>query len=268
MGFIYKITNTINNKCYIGQTRVADPNKRWAGHKKAIKMGTGCPLLQDAVNKYGIDKFTFRVLIICFDEDLNKFEKDYIKKYNSFGENGYNASAGGEPGGTFKGHTHTKENRELFSKINIEYGSRPEVKEHRRNLMLKRYADPEERKRHAEIMKKTRENSKANGTAYVRTKEHTEKIILALKNRCAENIINLKPPTIDWTPHQRSKHSEIMSKVNGRSVNQYNIDGTFVATYPTIINAANNSGINRKAINANLSGRSKISGGFVWKYAT
>lgn len=268
MGYIYRIINKINNKCYIGQTKVADPNKRWIGHKNAIKAGAGCPLLGVAINKYGIDNFIFKVLIICFDEDMNKYEKEYIKKYNSFGDGGYNASACGEPGGTFKGHTHTPENRELFSKINIEYGSRQEVKEHRRNLMIKRFSDPEERKKHGEIMRKVRETSKKNGTGYVRTKEHCENISLALKKRCSDNNINSKPPTIDWTSDQRLKHSEIMSKANGRSVNQYNIDGTFVETYQTIRNAAIISGINRKAISANLSGRSKTSGGFIWKYTT
>ena len=56
MGYIYKITNTVNNKVYIGQTK-QDPNKRWRGHKNAIKNGIGCPLLQKAFNKYGADKF-------------------------------------------------------------------------------------------------------------------------------------------------------------------------------------------------------------------
>ena len=45
-------------------------------------MGIGCPALQDAVNKYGIDKFTFKILLICFDEDRYKFEIEYIIKFN------------------------------------------------------------------------------------------------------------------------------------------------------------------------------------------
>lgn len=267
MGYIYRIINKINGKCYIGQTIKNNPIIRWNGHKRAIQSGKGCPLLRDAVNKYGIENFEFRVLIICFDDDLNAYEKEYIKKYNSFGENGYNASAGGEPGGTFRGHTHSQENRELFSRINIEYGSRPEVREHRRNLMIERFSDPEERRKHGEVMRKAREARKENGTSYIPTKEHCENLSRALKKRCAENIRNSKPPTIDWTPNQRLKHSEIMSKVNGRTVCQYTIDGRLVGTYPTIRSAAKKSGIGEKAIGANLSGRVKITGGFTWKYA-
>jgi group I intron endonuclease len=266
MGYIYQIKNKVNGKSYIGQTMQEDVRKRWNGHINAIKSNTGCPLLQIAVQKYGLENFEFKVIIICFDEDLNRYEKEYIKRYNTFGKDGYNASTGGEPGGTFAGHTHTMENRALFSRINIEYGSRPEVRQHRHELMIKRFSDPEVRKRHGECMRKAREARKENGTDYVRTKEHCENISRALKERCAENIINSKPPTIDWSSHQRSKHSEIMSKVNGRSVCQYTIDGNLVATYPTIRGAAKKSGIGEKAISANLSGRVKITGGFVWKY--
>jgi len=74
MGFIYKITNLITNKCYIGETTKADPEKRWMQHKNTIKRGIGCPALQSAVIKHGIDNFKFEILLICFDEDRYKYE--------------------------------------------------------------------------------------------------------------------------------------------------------------------------------------------------
>ncbi len=80
MGFIYKISNDINDKVYIGETIRHEPLLRWNAHKAAIKSGKGCPLLQKAVNKYGIEHFKFEVLIICFDDDVYKYEKEYIKK--------------------------------------------------------------------------------------------------------------------------------------------------------------------------------------------
>jgi len=49
MGFIYKITNTITHKCYIGETKQSNPESRWKKHKNTIKNGLGCPALQDAV---------------------------------------------------------------------------------------------------------------------------------------------------------------------------------------------------------------------------
>lgn len=80
---IYKITNTITHKCYIGETKQSNPESRWKKHKNTIKNGLGCPALQDAVKKYGIENFKFDILLICFDEDHYKYEIKYIKKYNS-----------------------------------------------------------------------------------------------------------------------------------------------------------------------------------------
>lgn len=264
MGYIYQIKNKINGKSYIGQTSQEDVKIRWNSHIRAIRSNTGCPLLQIAVQKYGLDNFEIKLIIICFDKDLNKYEKEYIKRYNTFGEGGYNASAGGEPGGTFAGHTHTKENCELFSRINLEYGSRPEVRQHRRELIIKRFSDPEERKRHGERMRQSYQERKEAGTQYVRTKEHSEKISQALKDRYIDT--NVSP--IDWTDEKRKQHSEKMTRINGRKINQYDLTGNLIASYPSIIAAANALNHNRKAINANLRNRTKSSGGFIWKYVT
>jgi group I intron endonuclease len=108
MGFIYKITNIITKKCYIGETKKANPYLRWNEHRSKIEKGIGCPALQDAVNKYGINNFEFKILIICFDEDRYKFEIEYIKKFNSIVSNGYNLTKGGEGGG-FQGKKHNIE---------------------------------------------------------------------------------------------------------------------------------------------------------------
>ena len=114
MGFIYKITNTITYKCYIGETTKADPEKRWMQHKNTIKRGVGCPALQNSVIKHGIDNFKFEILLICFDEDRFKYEIEYIKKYNTLVPNGYNILEGG-PGGSFKGKKHSEETRKRMS---------------------------------------------------------------------------------------------------------------------------------------------------------
>lgn len=264
MGYIYQIKNKINGKLYIGQTAQEDVKMRWKSHINAIKSNKGCPLLRIAINKYGLENFEFKVIIICFDEDLYSYEKEYIKRYNTFGKDGYNASAGGEPGGTFAGHTHTKENRELFSKINIEYQNRPEVREYRRNLMLKRFSDPEERQKHGKIMRKVNQRQKENGTVYTITKEHREKISMALKLHYNLPKTNL----IDWNIDRKAKHSEIMSRINGKQINQYDLSGTLIASFTTIKVAAETLCLNRKAINAAVVGRTKTSGGFIWKYAT
>ena len=129
MGYIYKITNQISKKCYIGETKKSNPYLRWNEHKRKIDQGIGCPALQDAVKKYGIENFTFEVLIICFDEDRYRFEIEYIKKYNSIAPNGYNLTKGGEGGG-FYGKKHSQETIERIRITSKQkYIDNPELKQ-------------------------------------------------------------------------------------------------------------------------------------------
>jgi group I intron endonuclease len=92
MGYIYKITNTKDGKAYIGQT-TRDVHERWKDH---LKTSSNCTYLKNAINKHGKEFFKFEILIICFDESLNKFESEYINKYNTIVPNGYNLSSGGD----------------------------------------------------------------------------------------------------------------------------------------------------------------------------
>ena len=74
MGYIYKITNSINNLSYVGKSYQLDIKDRWRSHKK-INSKNGFPLLKNAIKIFGIEKFIFSIIIICFDSDL-----DYNKK--------------------------------------------------------------------------------------------------------------------------------------------------------------------------------------------
>ena len=88
--YIYKITNKINNKCYIGQTN--NYVRRFREHRKMYD-GKSSKILYYAFKKYGIDNFDFEVL--DYGENYNELEKYYIEYYNSI-DNGYNISTGGE----------------------------------------------------------------------------------------------------------------------------------------------------------------------------
>ena len=94
MGYIYKIQNLIDNKIYIGQT-IQDIDIRWKQHKN---QNSNCRYLKNAFNKYSINNFKFEIICICFDEDLDKNEIEYMKKYNSIVPNGYNLREGGNSG--------------------------------------------------------------------------------------------------------------------------------------------------------------------------
>lgn len=67
---------------------------RWNKHKSCSNKTLGRYILS-AYKKYGIENFNFQIICICFDEDCNKFEEEYIKKFNTLVPNGYNLRAGG-----------------------------------------------------------------------------------------------------------------------------------------------------------------------------
>jgi group I intron endonuclease len=124
MGAIYRILNRITGKMYIGKTLEKCPYTRWKEHQRNISNNIGCPALRDAVNKYGINNFRFEVLIICFDEDACRYEREYIEKFNTITPNGYNITKGGEGGG-FIGKKHSDKTKELIKQRSIEYFKDP-----------------------------------------------------------------------------------------------------------------------------------------------
>ncbi len=75
---IYKITNIINNKFYIGSS--INIFKRWLEHKDAlIRNVHHCTYLQNSVNKYGIDNFIFEILEeLIFPEG---YERSLIREH-------------------------------------------------------------------------------------------------------------------------------------------------------------------------------------------
>lgn len=103
---IYKITNTINNKCYIGLSR--DVEYRWKEHKHHANYNKRCSSkpLYNAFKKYGIDNFIFEILEECEENELSSREIFYINKYKSNDKKyGYNITNGGESGPSMNGET-------------------------------------------------------------------------------------------------------------------------------------------------------------------
>ena len=93
---VYKITNTINNKIYIGVT-TRTLEERWREHKSRVKERTSH--LYSAFRKYGIENFTIEIIDDTAEsqEELFELEKRYIKQYNSTNPDiGYNATIGGD----------------------------------------------------------------------------------------------------------------------------------------------------------------------------
>lgn len=96
-GFIYKITNTINSKSYIGQT-IQNVKERFYQHcaTKCSKAVSNMAIHR-AINKYGKSNFTVEVIEEIDSANLNDRERYWIKYYNSY-NNGYNSTKGGQDG--------------------------------------------------------------------------------------------------------------------------------------------------------------------------
>ena len=95
MGYIYKITNDINDKVYIGKTQNS-VSQRFSEHlRDAKKESCEKRPLYSAIRKYGEQHFAIHILEECSNEDLSERERYWIKKYGSY-KIGYNATVGGD----------------------------------------------------------------------------------------------------------------------------------------------------------------------------
>lgn len=92
MAYIYKITNNINDKIYIGQTNYILSERLHQHYLDSKKQHRKNRPLYQAINKYGIENFSIELI----EETDNPLEREiyWIEYYGSF-KNGYNATMGG-----------------------------------------------------------------------------------------------------------------------------------------------------------------------------
>ena len=86
---IYKVTNKINGKVYIGQS--VDIGRRWREHMTA----KDDIYFHKAIQKYGVENFEWEVIEQCKKKDLDEREIYWIEYYDSFNK-GYNCTRGGD----------------------------------------------------------------------------------------------------------------------------------------------------------------------------
>lgn len=128
---IYKITNTINGKSYIGKSE--NLAKRMKYHINSLHNGSNKNIhLQNAYTNYGAGTFTIEILEeIQDDTDIDEREKYWIEYYKTYDrEHGYNLTKGGDGGNSYvecmadvEREEHYKRHKELRSgENNINYG--------------------------------------------------------------------------------------------------------------------------------------------------
>jgi group I intron endonuclease len=242
MGYIYLITNTINGKRYVGQTQREDIEKRWKEHKICDKYTIGRCLL-NAYKKHGIETFKFQIICVCFDEDCNKFEGEYIEKYNTLSPKGYNLKSGGRHG------RHHPETIKLISEKLKGRQLTPVTDEIRRKNSQSKMGD------------------KNHNFGKSITEERRIKLSNAIKRIWQERRDN-------GTFNEYIKNSSVPFSQKGRispnrkAVGKYDDKGSLLETYTSTVEAGLKMGISSSTIACVCRGVKsyKTAGGFIWKF--
>lgn len=169
---IYKIVSPSGN-FYIGSSKQIP--KRWADHRRHLEKGTHTnSILQNAVNKYGLDALSFEKILICQPSELLFYEQllldSYKPKYNICDKAGSGPSRKGIP----FSEEH-KKNLSISSKGNKSRTGKPHTEETKRKQSQARLGI----KYSEETIQKMRES----GRTKIFTEEHRKNISLARTGR-------------------------------------------------------------------------------------
>lgn len=142
-GILYIVTNSINNKRYVGQT-IQTLHSRWTKHYSY----KGNNALVSAINKYGKENFHIKQIAMAnSQEELDYREEYYIKLFKTLSPNGYNLMSA--PGKAGKHSEETKKKIGDAQKGNKNHNFGKKASEETRRKMSKsqtgRIKTPEER---------------------------------------------------------------------------------------------------------------------------
>lgn len=229
MGWIYQIKNIVNDKVYIGQTSQHNVAARWMNHIKSINSGMDSYLIR-AFKCHGLENFAFSVIAEVPDDHLDEAEIDAISNNKSLSPNGYNIREGGSRG------KHSQESIEKIRESHIGKTHTDETKEKLRHLNLG--------KKHTQESKDKTRQAMSGKPKPLEAIEKSAKARTGLK--------------------RSNEIKEKMSLSRQLEVEQWSLEGNYIQTYPSIKNAAIETGCND--ISKCCRGKYKQSGGFVWKY--
>lgn len=214
---IYKATNKINGKSYIGQT-TKTLEERIKGHLRVKKK----LYFHRALEEYSNDNFEWSILEKCLNkEDLNLKEKYYIKYYDTFGENGYNSTTGGhyfkmtdeirkKLSESHKGHIPSEETRQKLRKSSGNRIQSDECKKKVSESKIGKKRSEETKKKISESLKGKviSEETKLKISESLKGIKKSEETILKMKIYQNENKIFGRHPS-EETKNKMSKSHKI-----------------------------------------------------------
>lgn len=245
---VYKIT--LNNKNYVGSTSKLTFYNRWMIHLKDLKRNKHhSSYLQNAVNKYSIDKLKFEIIEFVEPTKCIEREQYWIDTLNSY-EKGYNSipTAGSRLGSILSEKTKEKIRNTLVEKGKTEF-----KKLHK---FIKVY------------------DFQFNYIAkFDNVQECSE--ILNIKNDTIRAAIHNQPRIVNNNYYILTADFDInnnMDKILNnisrtkllKKINQFDVNGNFIKTWDSLKEATEIT--NTTSILDNLKNRCNSAGGFVWKY--
>jgi len=298
MGWIYIIKNNNNNKCYIGQTIYKRVEKRWSAEKNNPH-----GLLKPAFKKHGIENFSFEVLHKDIpNEKLNDIEILEIKQRNTIAPNGYNLQTGGQTIHVCHPETRKKISESKKNTIVSEETRRKIRRTKKDSKLTQSHKDAiskslKGRKLSIESIQKMAESNKLKvdkfslDGKFIETFHGMKDAAKSMNvdytgiSKCCNNKVNSAYKYI-WKFHtgdvknleikpyihpllRQKRPRDIVEKValqNSRSVSMFSLGNSYIKTFPSLKDAASSIGITSTAICRCCNGKTKTSGGFIWKY--
>lgn len=274
MGVIYKVTNLINNKIYIGQTK-RDAKIRWGEHlsssfnKNSISYNV---IFHKAIRKYGKENFKLEIIEKCDNKILLDREKYWIKYFNSY-ENGYNSTPGGadwcffiEPKKVLLSWQNGKNILEISKELGYSTTSISKC------LLLLGIDKKLIKDRGYKSISKPISQYDLNGR-YIQTFNSLKEAERYFGKNCdcgiRSSAVGKNQKTafgFQWRYTNSKEDIKPVKFINGKAkeICQFNKNMDLIATYSSIAEAKRSIG--KGDISSCLRGRTKTAGGYIWKY--
>jgi group I intron endonuclease len=232
---IYKITNRVNGKVYIGKDEASRPPYYGSGK-----------LIRRAIQLYGKDSFEKEIIEdVEGRELLCEREIYWISFYNSTDSRiGYNITKGGDGGDTLSNHPDLDTIKEKISNATV---GRVFTEEHLINL----------KKNHPKLTMEEKNMDKATWLVSIR-ESHAKR-----KGKTLEEIVG-EDRAKKIKEHLREKRQE-RAEYFETPVAQYSREGELLQTYKSQAEASKATGIRQGDISNCIKGRQKVVKGFIWK---
>lgn len=254
---IYKIKNSITNDCYIGSS--IKIKQRSGRHLRDLNNNIHHSIkLQRAVNKYGIENFIFEVIELCDRDCLiqrEQFWMDSINpKYNIY-----------HIAGSSLGVKHSKEVVIKMRKYALDNNIKPPDctwKKRQKEVFMIDYIDNTVIKKFNSASEACRYLGKDCTYASTITTCCKNKRYSAFGFRWVFNVRDIPKLRVKKELKAWNKGLKIDNN-KSKPIKQYDLEGNFLSEYKSVKYAENIFG---KGISNCALGRSKTSGGFIWKY--